>query len=134
MAGLMDKIPKGFGKLPPEEQERILVERVGMPPEMARKRAAMIRGKVRGDANIEPVCVDCDADGGRGNGGGDWLSRVPEPWISVLSTEIHSRSHKARRTLDTAAGDEEKLREARERIVKMGLDPDGVPSAKDLGT
>lgn len=74
------------------------------------------------------------AAGGRGSGGGDWLSRVPEPWLSVLKTEAVSRSRKARRILDAAAGDEEKLREARERIVKMGLDPDGVSSAEDPGT
>lgn len=63
MASLTEKIPVGFDTLPREEQERILVERVGMPPEMARKRVAMIRGEVKGDTNTETVYVDRDPDG-----------------------------------------------------------------------
>ena len=55
MASLRKKIPAGFHKLPREEQERILVERVGMPPHMARERAAMIRGELEGD--VEYVVV-----------------------------------------------------------------------------
>lgn len=65
MAKLTDKIPKGFGKLPREEQERILVERVGMHPHMARERVAMIRGEIEGD--IEYVDVpEKPRDDGRG--------------------------------------------------------------------
>lgn len=60
-------MPVGFDKLPREEQERILVERVGMPPGMARKRVAMIRGEVQGDATIETVYVDRDPDADAGS-------------------------------------------------------------------
>ena len=55
MVSLREKVLAGFGKLLREEQERILVERVSMPLEMARFRVALIRGEVVGDAGIETV-------------------------------------------------------------------------------
>lgn len=68
------------------------------------------------------------AHGTGGVGAAGWMEGVPEPWASVLRTEILSRSRKARAILDAATGDEGELRAARDRIRGMGLDPDKVPN------